>query len=83
MDKDTLVIRGEKNAEGKKLPKAEHDLQIKAIKDATPANVEVKGFKSRLYLDVDGTLVAMEFDPDYMGNDKPWGSVYRTDFLHW
>jgi len=83
MDKDTLVIRGEKTAEGKKVHKAEHDLEIKAIKDKEPASVNVKGFKSRLYLDVDGTLVAMEFDPDYMGNDKPWGSVYRTDFLHW
>jgi hypothetical protein len=37
-----------------------------------------------LYLDVDGTLVAMEFDPNYMSSpDGAWGSVYRTDFCHW
>jgi hypothetical protein len=37
-----------------------------------------------LYLDVDGTLVAMKFDPLYMANPEgPWGSVFRTDFCHW
>jgi hypothetical protein len=33
-------------------------------------------------LDVDGTLVAMQYNPDFR-NAKEWVSVYRTDFCHW
>jgi hypothetical protein len=37
-----------------------------------------------LHLDVDGTLVAMEFDPTYMSTPEgDWKSVHRTDFCHW
>jgi hypothetical protein len=55
------------------------DIIIKAVKDENPTNLN----KTRLYLDVDGTLVAMEFDPNFMANpDSPWVSQYRTDFCH-
>jgi len=57
-----------------------NDMVINAIKDDNSHKLG----KTRLYLDVDGTLVAMKFDPLYMTNpDGPWGSVYRTDFCHW
>jgi predicted HAD superfamily phosphohydrolase YqeG len=43
-----------------------NDVVISAIKDD---NSHEHG-KTRLYLDVDGTLVAMKFDPTYMSNPE-------------
>jgi hypothetical protein len=43
-----------------------NDMVINAIKDD---NSHEHG-KTRLYLDVDGTLVAMKFDPLYMSNPE-------------
>jgi predicted HAD superfamily phosphohydrolase YqeG len=43
-----------------------NDVVINAIKDD---NSHEHG-KTRLYLDVDGTLVAMKFDPTYMSNPE-------------
>jgi hypothetical protein len=42
------------------------DIIIKAVRDEEPNNLN----KTRLYLDVDGTLVAMEFDPNFMSNPE-------------
>jgi hypothetical protein len=41
-----------------------NDMVINAIKDDNSHKLG----KTRLYLDVDGTLVAMKFDPLYMTN---------------
>jgi hypothetical protein len=41
------------------------DLIIKAVKDSGDSTG-----KPRLHLDVDGTLVAMEFDPTYMSTPE-------------
>lgn len=57
------------------------DVIIQAVKDSK-SHPESK--KVRLYLDVDGTLVAMIFNPDFMSmKDCKWDSVHRTDFCHW
>jgi hypothetical protein len=43
-----------------------NDIVIKAIKHDNSNKLG----KTRLYLDVDGTLVAMKFDPLYMANPE-------------
>jgi hypothetical protein len=58
------------------------DLIIKAVKGGKVLTNSLNLKKTRLYLDVDGTLVAMEFDPTYIESKRGWGSVYRTDFCH-
>jgi hypothetical protein len=47
--------------------KEEKDFKIKAVK-LLKANA--KSDKKNLYLDVDGTLVAMEFNPNYMAGSE-------------
>jgi hypothetical protein len=54
------------------------DIEIKAIREDRGAE---EG-KLRLFLDVDGTLVAMIFNPNF-GGAANWESVHRTDFCHW
>ena len=52
---------------------------LKIIKEENPTSS-----KPRLYLDVDGTLVAMEFNTNWVNNaDAKWLSIHRTDFCHW
>jgi hypothetical protein len=34
-------------------------------------------------LDVDGTLVAMQYNPNWKDPGVKWESIYRTDFCHW